>query len=272
MPCRWGPAAQVGPLRRLTRDPAWDSWAPRLSPDRRWILVHRTPAGTHDSDHRTTSIWKMAADGSGLTLLRPAGADGWALQGHAEWSPSGAELVLFGGDLHSPRIWTVLPAPGAAPTPVTAPGGADLDPSWLPDGQRIVYVSCPTTSCVPTAQEVYLVDRSGGTPIRLTTDGLRDQDPVVAPDGTRVAWLTNVEGFVWDIRVADIDGGGVRRLLGDRSMTSRPEWTRAGDGLVFHRFVPGTAGGVGLWRAASDGSGLTPLTPAMTGTEEYPST
>ena len=42
------------PPRPLTTDHSWDSWWPRLSPDRRHIAYYRTPRGVHDTDFNQT--------------------------------------------------------------------------------------------------------------------------------------------------------------------------------------------------------------------------
>ena len=271
-----------GTARQLTDDPATDAWWPRISPDRRTILYYRTPAGSHDRDFTVTSLWATDAQGRQHVQLRPAGLDGWVQQGHAEWSPDGDRLAMFGGSRLNPQIF-VTDALGQAPRQVTDDGGTNIDPSWHPDGRSLVYVGCPSSVCRFSDYEVYAVGVDGGPRTRLTDDGVRDHDPYLSPDGTRLAWLSQVEGGitdpvgVWDIRLADVTGTGplaiadVRRLVGDDQVTSRPEWTRDGTGLVFHRLTPAT-GGFELWAADPDGGDLRRLTPDLPGTQEYPST
>ena len=274
--------AADGSTRQLTDDPTTDAWWPRVSPDRRTILYYRTPAGTHDRDYTATSLWATDAAGSEHVQLRPAGLDGWVQQGHAEWSPEGDELVMFGGSRLNPQIF-VTDALGQGPRQVTDDGGTNIDPSWHPDGRSLVYVGCPSSICRFSDYEIYAVDVDGGPRTRLTDDGVRDHDPYVSPDGTRLAWLSQVEGGItdpvgaWDIRLADVVGddplavGPIRRLVGDDQVTSRPEWTRDGTGLVFHRLTDAT-GGFELWAADPDGSDLRRLAPDLPGTQEYPST
>src|SRR5918911_3891865 len=84
-------------VRALTDDERYDSWWPRVSPDRGRILFYRSPRGVHDNDYTKQSLWVMNADGSNRRQLRAAGTDGWKIQGHAEWSPDGSRLAMFGG-------------------------------------------------------------------------------------------------------------------------------------------------------------------------------
>jgi hypothetical protein len=80
----------------------------------------------------------MNADGSDQTELLPAGAYDWGLQGHAEWSPDGTKIVMIGGPWGNPQIF-VTDATGANPVQLTNRGGTNIDPSWAPSGNEIVF-------------------------------------------------------------------------------------------------------------------------------------
>ncbi|QTE29277.1 TolB family protein [Pengzhenrongella sicca] len=257
---------------QLTEDDAYDSWSPRLSPDRRTILVHRAPAGKHDLDPAAVSIWAIAADGTGLVELRPAGLDGWVFQGHAEWSPDGGSLVLFGGSRLSPQIH-VTDALGQHPRAVTDRGGTNLDPSFAPDGAEIVFVGCPSAICTERDYEIFRIPTEGGEAIRVTTDDLRDHDPYWSPDGARLAWLTAFGGpgvGVWDVRIAAADGADPVRLFGDAGVTSRPAFSADSRTVFVHRIPPGGTT-FGVFRIGVDGAGPVEVTSGQPGSNEYPS-
>lgn len=259
---------------QLTHDGAWDSWWPRLSPDRTTILFYRTPKGAHDRDFTRTNLWAIAADGSHEVLLRPAGLDDWTQQGHAEWAPDGRSLVMFGGNRTNPQIF-VTDAVGQHPRPVTNRPGTNIDPSFAPDGRSIVFIGCPSAVCVFSDYELYRVGTDGrGDAVRLTDDDLRDHDPYYSPDGAHLAWLTQVGGGVvgsWDIRVAGADGAAPRRLINDDGVSSRPQWSADGSTIYFHRLRP-DGQGFGVFAVAPDGSGLHEVTAGQPGASEYPST
>ena len=237
---------------QLTDDPAFDSWWPRISPDRTTILFYRAPKGVHDLDATKVGLWAMGADGSDPVLLRPAGLDGWTMQGHAEWHPDGSALVMFGGSRFSPQVFVTDPT-GANPRQLTDRGGRNLDPAYSADGRRVWFVGCPKSVCSDADQEIYSVelDDTGtapaGDPVRHTTDDIRDNDPYESPDGTRLGWLSQVEtgGIgVWDVRMASLDEAGrfssePRRLVDDSAVTSRPQWSVDGATIVTHRLEPG---------------------------------
>lgn len=260
---------------QLTKDRRYDTWWPRISPDRRHILFYRTPRGTHDRDFTKTALWVMNADGTKVTQLRPAGLNGWVQQGHAEWAPDGKRLVMFGGSRFNPQIY-LTDALGQKPRSVVHRSGTNVDPSFSPDGKRIVFVGCPQAICTPGRYELYEVGVDGRGAKRLTTDNLRDHDPYYSPDGRTLAWLTQVKGGsksdplgVWDIRVRD-SAGRTRRLLNDRHVTSRPEWSRDGKTIFAHRLEKGREGAFQLYAIRPDGKSVRRLTSTKA-TSEYPS-
>jgi len=284
----WTMNAQGGAAQELTNDPAYDSWWARISPDRRTILFYRTPKGTHDRDYSKTSLWAMAANGSDQVELRPAGLDGWVFQGHAEWSPNGTELVMFGGSRFSPQIW-VTTSLGGNPRPITNRGGSNVDPSWSPDGQTIVFAGCPGSICLPENREIYTVPAGGGQPTRITHDDLPDNDPYFSHDGRELAWLTKLSGGLlsvgtWDIRLIPVVRSGEQvtaapgarpRLLlpdDDNAINSKPSWSLDDQTIYFHRVVGSLKDGFQIWAINVDGSHLRELTKGQGGANEYPGT
>ena len=58
-------------------------------------------------------------------------------------------------------------------TRVTRNGVGDFDPSWSPDGGRIVYASAPEAGNF----EIYTIGADGSGPRRLTRSRGSDRDP-----------------------------------------------------------------------------------------------
>jgi TolB protein len=272
--------------RELTHDRTYDSWWARLSPDRRTILFYRTPAGTHDRDYSKTSLWAMEATGSDPVELRPAGLDGWVQQGHAEWSPDGTQLVMFGGDHFSPQI-RITDALGQHPRTLTQRKGTNVDPSWSPDGRTIVFVGCPGSFCTPSSHEIYTIPAAGGPATRLTHDGTQDNDPYFSHSGRELAWLSKVSGGlldvgVWDIRTMPVvqsgdavvaaAGAEPKRLINDDNINSKPSWSLDDKTIYFHRAVAGVKNGFQIWSVHPDGTDLRELTSGQGGSNEYPGT
>jgi Tol biopolymer transport system component len=260
-------------VKALTKDRRFDSWWPRLSPDRRTVVFYRSPAGKHDLDFSVTSLWAMAVDGSRLTQLRPPGLDGWTFQGHAEWSPDGRRLTMFGGSRINPQIF-VTNSLGQKPRQVTDRPGTNIDPSWAPDGKHLVFVGCPRSICTEADYEIYRIPVAGGQAERVTRNDVPDYDPYYSPDGRQLGWLQKLGGKgigVWDVRLAGPDGQSARRLAGDAGVTSRPQWSADGTKIYMHRIAPGGAKfDIYVTDASGDGP-LRMVTKGQPGNNEYPS-
>ena len=260
--------------KQLTSNVAYDSWWARISPNRQKILFYRDPAGVHDTNPRQNSLWEMNADGSDQTELLPAGAYGWGLQGHAEWSPDGVKMVMIGGPWGNPQIF-VTDATGANPVQVTNRGGTNIDPSWAPSGNEIVFVGCPQAQCLPAQQEVYTLAPVSvfGTLTRITNDSYADYDPSFSPNGSQIAWLRQVSSSDWSIEISTIGGGGYQALIDDGNVNSAPEWSSDGSLIYFHRLVVGTYAAFGIWSISPTGADLDQvLAPKGTVGYEYPGT
>ena len=263
--------------RQLTFGDQVDSWWARISPDRSRILFYRTPAGVpHDQSFDKTSLWVMNPDGSQQVQLRAPGANGWQVQAQAQWSPDGTRMVMTGGATVNPQIF-VTDATGQSPRQVTFRSGVNVDPTWSPDGATIAFVGCPVAACYPEDYEIYRIPVSGAAlATRVTNDKLRDNDPQFSPDGTRIAWLTQTATTPpvgeWNSRLALTDGTGMRWITRDSNVNSRPEWSRDGTAIYFHRLDFSLWPWFNLYRIRPDGTGLTILTNSQMGSNEYPST
>lgn len=268
---------------RLTSDAAYENWWPRISPDRTKILFYRSPKGDPEN-YIQASLWVMNADGTGVERLRAKGEDGWAAQGHGEWSPDGTKIATFGSVGSALEIF-VVDARGKKPVQYTSRGGVNTDVSWSPDGTKLLFNGCPGSPCTPASYEIYVMPAIPlSTPTRLTNDGLADYDAYFSPDGTKIAWLVNVDPTkfpigggaslgAWAIRTADADGSNSSYLINDGNINSKPAWSQDGQTIFFHRMelAPLVEARFGVFRISKNGTGVTRLTAVGTSTNEHPS-
>ncbi len=267
-------------LRPLTQDPAYDNWWPRISPDRQKILFYRAPAGEGGS-YALADLVVMDADGANLTLLRAAGDDGWTIQAHAEWSPDGDELVMCGTPNDAVHLF-VTNSQGTDPRQLTFDGTWNCDPSWSPDGSRIIFNRCIGECGENKANlEIFAMSISGGQPVQLTHNSVADYDPYYSPDGQTIAWLEHTDPNQWcvgdrclgswSIRIMNSSGSNPRYVIKDDQINSKPAWSLTGDRIFFHRFEP--AATPARWRIFSiqpDGSNRISIDPFGSGQSEYP--
>lgn len=148
-----------------------DDW----SPDGKRFLLGRVDATTN-----LPALFVVRTNGTGLRQITPSGMDVDLEDGVAGWSPNGTQIV-FGGRTdpdHRRSIFVVNPdGAGLRQLPVAGCGGAFadpqsiacFDPTWSPDGSKIVFVRSSTmfgTQAVYTAN----VDGSGLSQVSTATN------------------------------------------------------------------------------------------------------
>lgn len=236
------PIVNGGPVR-LTSDPNFDSFRPRLSPDRRTVMFYRAPFGVGDSDLTQAALWMVGAQGGVPVEVLPPRSHGWTMQGHAEWSPTGDQLVMTGGRPQALQVWLTT-SDGRSARVLTDQVGDFVDPSWSPDGKRLLYSACPEHPCLVTDREIFAALATGeGERVQITNDDFADEGPRFSPDGTKIAMRTQIvppgedgTGAVWDIRVVPTNRTEPPvRLVGDASVSAAPTWLDDRT-VLFHRF------------------------------------
>jgi TolB protein len=104
------------------------------------------------------------------------------------------------------EIYTINPD-GSGNTQLTHNDTDDLDPSYSPDGKKIVYVAQDG----PKGDlEIYTINSRGGDKFQLTHNDVDEEWPTYSPGGRRIAY-TPIEGVggIYSIKA----GGGGKRLV-----------------------------------------------------------
>lgn len=172
-----------------------------------------------------------AAAGSG-----PDGAGGSAAKGataaHATartpWRGSAMALAALVFVLLAVVIASRRPVSGPAtsiflPEQLTTEPGLELDPSFSPDGQALVYSAVREGRFVLVVRDL----AAGGRETQLTFGDGQAFEPAWSPDGTTIAFHDAEQGGLWLVAAT---GGEPRRLT---VFGSRPAWSPDGRQLVF---------------------------------------
>jgi TolB protein len=176
----WAITAGGEGLFRVTRHSGATGFIePTFSPDGRWIVFE-----VDQSNGGKGSIWKVRADGSGLTRILDGPGTGTDNR-QPNWSPAG-DRILFQravGASNSWRLFTI--APDGTGLRAVTPGPDDTDAAWSPDGRWLVY---STSNGELASPNVYVVSADGGRPVRITTQSGYDGAPSWSPDGRWIAF------------------------------------------------------------------------------------
>ncbi|MBI5366328.1 MAG: PD40 domain-containing protein, partial [Planctomycetes bacterium] len=228
----WVIPAAGGAPRRVTRhaDPL-QYREPSFSPDGTWIVFEARDevADAALGEPGRGSLWKVRADGAGLTRLTAGPAQGNDDR-QPNWSPTGERIVFQRRRLGSDawRLFTLAPDG----TDVRALGAiAGTDASWSPDGRRIVFAA---EAGGAGTENLWIVAATGGAPERLTTSAGADGAPSWSPDGAWVCFEAHdadeSPAALWRIRVPAAP-----------RVARRLDLPRAG--RLYHGVFPGGASG-----------------------------
>ncbi|MEU9336090.1 amidohydrolase family protein [Streptomyces sp. NPDC048290] len=205
---------------------------PQFAPDGASLVVCAYHGGGYH-------LWTLRPDGSGLRQLTDGPWDDRA----PAWSPDGTRIAFAserGGDsvTGSPyRIWTVDVRTGDVTRLTGRPGQdgpgqqgewEDADPTWSPDGTRVLFVRAAVTSTgTLRADTVAAVAADGSGPVAAEhTDrsGAQLMTPAVSPTG-RLAYLRTTAAPTASCTLV-VDGAPVA-VAGD-VLPAPPRWSDGG--------------------------------------------
>jgi hypothetical protein len=179
---------ETGGKRRLTRGAR--AYDPDVSPDGRTVVFARKLGDRSE-------LYTASMEGGALTeLTRSVAGVEWS---GPRWSPDGTRMVaarlLPGGWLD---LVLVDPATGEV-RGLTHDRARDVEPTWTPDGEAIVF-----RSDRDGISNLYVGEPEGGAPRRLTNVLGGAFEPSLSPDGRSVAFSDySSRGF--DVHVAELD-------------------------------------------------------------------
>jgi Tol biopolymer transport system component len=155
----------------------------------------------------------------------------------------------------------VINADGSGLRRLTRNAGADLEPAWSPDGQKIAW----TSKGHGTGTDVFVMNADGSDQQNLTPKPGNQRGPRWSPDGQAILFTApppgppkprSGAGWYHDVYAIKADGSGQRNLTHTpESGEGDPAWSPDEQHIAFTRFVAGPPWEVGIVVMNADGSG-----------------
>jgi dipeptidyl aminopeptidase/acylaminoacyl peptidase len=173
---------------------------PRPSPDGQYVAFVTAKSGVDE-------IWLQPLDGGALFQLTRLGG---RIEAY-DWAPDGLALAVASNARGTFDIY-IVSVPDGRHTRITHDTRYEVYPSFLPDGQELLYVRLNDAW---TDHEVVRVERDGSDPRVILTDtdffdyhyGRTFGAPKVSPDGTTFLFRSHRSGWI-NVWLARTDGHG----------------------------------------------------------------
>jgi TolB protein len=180
--------------KRLVVNQSNMTFAPRFSPDGRYILFSMIVSGNCD-------IYRVPAGGGAATRLTTSPG----IDTGGSYSPDGSKIV-FESDRAGPQQVYVMNADGSGQHRIRFGGGRYATPVWSPRGDLIAYTHIGGKFSIG----VMGTDGSGA---RDLTNGWQDEGPTWSPNGRVLMFFRTAQGSgradLWSV---DLTGVNERRV------------------------------------------------------------
>ena len=141
--------------------------------------------------------------------------------------------IIVGDMRKRPQIY-VMDADGKNQQRLSNEFFAEWQPSWSPDGRRIVFTSSGAMDVAGGHWRIYVMDADGRNKQNLSNEGEDDYYPSWSPDGERIAFVSIRDGRGnQDIYVMNADGSNQQRLTEHPDHEWHPSWSPDGERIAF---------------------------------------
>ncbi len=196
---------------------------PAWSPDGKWIVfvlpdcqIYKMPFNIAQRSFDTTKIEQLTFEGRNF---------------FPSWSPDG-EWIAYDSNKDSPNgmnfIWKMKSDGSGKIRIVYEPKKGEIrEPSWSPDGNRIVHIRY-SKDFNTDASEIFVMDENGNNVKRLTYNDYMNSNPKYSPDGTLIAYTSQPNGL-W---LLDLSNNKNQKLT-TRGTVDIFSWSPDGSRIVY---------------------------------------
>jgi hypothetical protein len=199
----------------------------KIDVNREGVLVFGSKSGENDALYlfavKTKKIIAKYQFDNMVGILSPA------------WSENGKKIVFSGLSFSGNSDLYIFDTATQELTQLTNDFYDDIEPSWSPDGQFIVFSSDRTDTGKQWAYNIFILNISTGEISYVTYGQQKDLAPVFSPDGKYIAFTSDRDLSI-NIYLAEIDQEyhprAYYKLTNFANAAYDPEWTSDG-GLLF---------------------------------------
>ena len=148
----------------------------------------------------------------------------------------------------------VIDLDGTHQAALTTSAEAKYNPTFTPDGSRIVFQQNR-----PSGMQIMVMRTDGSDPIQLTYAG-DNAYPEVSPDGRTIMFASDRDGGSYQLYTMDLDGGHQTRISTSTGFDGSPAYSPDGTRIAF---VSNRSGTFNIWTANADGSSPTRIASAF---------
>jgi hypothetical protein len=241
--------------------------SPAISPDGSRLMF------LSERDRVSLDVY-MADAGTGVVLKKIVRTPGdrhfdslQYIHSAGAWDPSGRRFAVAALGSGEPILSIVDVGSGSRNDHVLAALGEIFNPSWSPDGSRLVF-----SALQGGLSDLFVFTPATGALERITSDAFADLHPAWSPDGRSIAFATDrftsaidtLEFGALRIAVLDLSSSAIQALAPDRSRVKQinPQWAPGGEHIYF---VSDPGGISNVYRARVADGALTQVTAVRGG-------